>query len=197
LTIFVTEQSIREWTVNEARTTASATAAQGAAWLIAFGITLSIAAVLSFLLPLEVAVLVAVFQGGVALPLAFALERRLGTAPMAQDHPLRSLSVQLAMVQIVALPAVIMMYTQNPALVPAVFAAIGGAHFLPYVWLHQTKIYLYLALGVALGSWAITLAGGEGAYRWVMVWWPACYIVAAALLWRRHRQLHPSGQGNH
>ena len=116
---------------------------------------------------------------------------------MAQDHPLRSLSVQLAMVQIVALPAVIMMYTQNPALVPAVFAAIGGAHFLPYVWLHQTKIYLYLALGVALGSWAITLAGGEGAYRWVMVWWPACYIVAAALLWRRHRQLHPSGQGNH
>ncbi|MFT4471657.1 DUF7010 family protein [Arthrobacter sulfonylureivorans] len=49
------------------------------------------------------------------------------------------------------------------------FTAIGGAHFLPYVWLHQTKIYLYLALGVSLGSWAITLAGGEGAYRWVMV----------------------------
>ncbi|MET1155272.1 hypothetical protein [Arthrobacter sp.] len=190
----MTEQSLREWTVDEARSTASGTAAQGAAWLIAFGITLTIAAVLSFFLPLEVAVLVAVFQGGVALPLAFALERRLGTAPMAPDHPLRSLSIQLAMVQIVALPAVIMMYTQNPALVPAVFAAIGGAHFLPYVWLHQTKIYLYLALAVALGSWAITLAGGEAAYRWVMIWWPVCYAVAAALLWRRHRQLQASGQ---
>jgi hypothetical protein len=104
LTISVTEQSIREWTVNEARSTASATAAHGAAWLIAFGITLSIAAALSFVLPLEVAVLVAVFQGGVALPLAFALERRLGSAPMAPGHPWRSLSVQLAMVQIVALP---------------------------------------------------------------------------------------------
>ena len=155
--------------MNEARTTASATAAQGAAWLIAFGITLSIAAVFSFLLPLaEVAVLVAVFQGGVALPLAFALERRLGTAPMAQDHPLRSLSVQIAMVQIVALPAVIMMYTQNPALVPAVFAAIGGAHFLPYVWLHQTKISsvwrsAWLGqLGHHTGRWRGSLSMGDG-----------------------------------
>jgi hypothetical protein len=188
----MTEQITREWTVDEARRTASGTAAQGAAWLIAFALTLSVAAVLSFFLPLEVAVLVAVFQGGVALPLAFALERRLGTGPMAADHPLRSLSVQLAMVQILALPAVIMMYGLDPALVPATFAAIGGAHFLPYVWLHRTRIYLFLALAVSLGSWAITLAGGTEAWRLVMIWWPLCYIVAAVLLWRRHRQLHPA-----
>jgi hypothetical protein len=175
------------WTVDEARRTASATAAQGAAWLIAFGVTLSVVAVLSFVLPVRAAVLAAVFQGGVALPLAFALERVLGSGPMAADHPLRSLSVQLAMVQILALPAVILMYSERPELVPATFAAIGGAHFLPYVWLHRTRIYLALALAVSLGSWLITGFGGDHAYRLVLIWWPLCYAVAALPLLRRHR----------
>jgi hypothetical protein len=183
----MTAQLQSAWTVDEARRTASATAAQGAAWLIAFGITLSVVAVLSFVLPLRAAVLAAVFQGGVALPLAFALERVLGSGPMAADHPLRSLSVQLAMVQILALPAVILMYSVRPDLVPATFAAIGGAHFLPYVWLHRTRIYLVLALAVSLGSWLITGFGGEHAYRLVLVWWPLCYAVGAVLLLRRHR----------
>src|SRR4051812_3298337 len=183
----MTAQVRSVWTVDEARRTASATAAQGAAWLIAFGVTLSLVAVLSFVLPVRAAVLAAVFQGGVALPLAFALERVLGSGPMAADHPLRSLSVQLAMVQILALPAVILMYSERPELVPATFAAIGGAHFLPYVWLHRTRIYLALALAVSLGSWVITGSGGDRAYRLVLIWWPLCYAVAAVLLLRRHR----------
>jgi hypothetical protein len=62
---------------------------------------------LSFFVPLETAALVAIFQGNAALPLAFWLERRLGAGPMTADNPLRLLSVQLAMSQIVALPAVI------------------------------------------------------------------------------------------
>lgn len=180
--------------MDEARRTASSTAAQGAPWLIAFCLTLTVVAVLSFVVPVEVAVLAAVFQGGLALPLAFALERVLGSGPMAPDHPLRSLSVQLAMVQIVALPAVILMYTQRPELVPATFAAIGGAHFLPYVWLHRTRIYLVLALAVSLGSWVITGLGGDDAYRLVLVWWPLCYAVAAVLLLRRHTASHAAHQ---
>ncbi len=180
------------WTVDRARSSASATAAQGSAWFFAFAATLTAALIVSFFLPLEQAVLVVLFQGGVALPLAFALEKRLGTGPMQADHPLRSLSVQLAMVQIVALPAVIMMYTVNPALVPATFAAIGGAHFLPYVWLHRSKVYLVVALVVSLGSWAIMIAGGDSAFRWVLVLWPLTYLVAGIVLLRKQRQLHPS-----
>ena len=41
----------------------------------------------------------------------------------------------------------------HPALVPAAFAAIGGGHFLPYAWLHRTR--LYVALGVLCGGTAI------------------------------------------
>jgi hypothetical protein len=189
----MTQLSTTQWTVDEARRTASATAAYGAAWLFAFTLTLAATAVASFFLPLEIAVLVALFQGGVALPLAFALEKRIGSGPMAGDHPLRSLSIQLAMVQTIALPAVIMVYSVNPALVPATFAAIGGAHFLPYVWLHRTKLYLVLAIAISLGSWAIMIIGGDAAWRGVLIWWPLCLGVAGVILLRKHRKENVPG----
>jgi hypothetical protein len=88
------DQAAVVWSVDEARRTASGTAAQGAPWLIAFSLALTVVAVLSFAAPVEIAVLAAVFQGGLALPLAFALERVLGSGPMSTEHPLRSLSVQ-------------------------------------------------------------------------------------------------------
>jgi hypothetical protein len=119
-------------------------------------------------------------------------KRWLGTGPLPTSHPLRSLSIQLAMVRILALPAVILMYTVNPAVVPATFAAIGGAHFLPYVWLHRTRIYLFLGLAISLGSWGVTIGFGEDAYRLVLIWWPLCYAVGAGLLLRRHHKMHPS-----
>jgi hypothetical protein len=107
---------------------------------------------------------------------------------MAADHPLLSLSVQLAMVQIVALPAVIMLYPDHPELVPAALAAIGGAHFLPYVWLHETRIYLVLAIAVSLVSWVLSGVFGADAHRAVLVWWAACYVLAAVALLRLARR---------
>jgi hypothetical protein len=175
-------------TVNEARRSASASAAAGAPWLIAYGLTLSVVAALSFVLDTRAAALATLFQGGVALPLAFALERRLGRGAMAADHPLRTLSVQLAMVQIVALPAVIMLYPDHPQLVPAALAAVGGAHFLPYVWLHETRIYLVLAIAVSVVSWVLAGVFGVDAHRAVLVWWAACYVVAAVSLLRLARR---------
>ena len=111
------------------------------------------------------------------------LEKRIGAGPMAADHPLRSLSIELAMVQSLALPAVIMMYTVKPVLVPATFAAIGGAHFLPYVWLHRTKLYLVLAIAISLGSWVITIIRWGSAWRGVLIWWPLCLGSSAWCCW--------------
>ena len=131
-----TRSTLRD--LDAARSDATRSSGGGIAFLIAYGTTLLVAGLLAFVLPVAIAALVILFQGGVALPLAFALERRLGFPPMADDNPLRALSVQMALVQVVALPSVILVYTLNPAYVPAVFAAIGGGHFLPYAWLHRT-----------------------------------------------------------
>src|SRR5690554_819696 len=115
--------------LTQAFTEVSASSAGGAPFLIAYGLTLFVTAVLYFFLPLETVALVAIFQGGVALPLAFWLEKRMGSGRMAEDNPLRPLSVQMAMSQMLALPAVIVAYSLEPVMVPVVLAAVGGAHF--------------------------------------------------------------------
>ena len=182
--------------IDGARAEASRASAHGAPWLLAYGSTLAVAAVVSFVTSVEVTALVTLFQGGVALPLAFLLERRLGTGRLTTDHPLSSLLVQVAMVQSLAMPAVLLMYATRPELVAATLAAIAGGHFLPYVWLHRTRIYLILGLAVSLGSWAMTAVIRARPDRAVLTWWTACYLVAAVLLLRldraRQRSAEPS-----
>ena len=97
--------------LHQALTEVSASSAGGAAFLIAYGLTLFISAILFFFVPLPTAALIAMFQGSVALPLAFWLERRLGSRRMAPDNPLWPLSVQMAMSQTLALPAAIVAYS--------------------------------------------------------------------------------------
>ncbi len=177
--------------VDAARADATRSSGGGVAFLLAYATTLLVAGLLTFVLPLQTAALVVLFQGGVALPMAFALERFLGFPKMDPDNPLRSLSIQMAMVQVVALPAVILTYTQNPAYVPTVFAAIGGGHFLPYTWLHRTRLYAVLGVVVSVGSLGLTAVLGEAAFRYVPLFWSGCFWVAALALWRlmRHRAM--------
>ncbi len=172
-----------------ARTDATRSSGGGVGFLMAYGTTLLIAGLLAFWLPVRLAALVIMFQGGVALPAAFALERLLGFPRMAPDNPLRSLSIQLAMVQVVALPAVIITYQLDPTYVPAVFAAIGGGHFLPYVWMHRTRIYLVLGVAVSLGSWLMMGIWGASAFPYVPLMWGASLWLAALALWRSTRRL--------
>ena len=54
--------------IDEGRRTASASAARGAPWLLAYTVSLSIVAVLSFFLPVRATALATLFQGGKATP---------------------------------------------------------------------------------------------------------------------------------
>jgi len=126
--------------------------AGGAPFLICFGATIALAGLVWPLLPVKIAALVVMFQGNLALPAAFWLERRMGWTTMAADNPLKSLSIQLAMSQIVAFPAVIVAYALSPAAVPVTLAAIAGGHFLPYSWLQRTPVYIALAIAVSAGA---------------------------------------------
>lgn len=163
----------------------SASSAGGAPFLIAFGASLLVCAALALVLPAKVLAIVVLFQGNVALPLAFLLERRMGAGPMRADHPMKSLSILMAMTQVVALPAVITAYAFHPWLVPAAMAAVGGGHFLPYAWMHRTRVYTVLGVAVSLGSFALTLALRGSCMPWVLLYLSAAYAVAAVLV-RRH-----------
>lgn len=175
--------------LDRALTDVSASSAGGAPFLIAYGATFFVTAILSFFLPRPTAALIAMFQGGVALPIAFWLERRLGTRRMAPDNPLRPLSVQMAMSQALALPAVIVAYSLNPATVPVVLAAIGGGHFLPYAWLHRTRAYIALGIAISIGAFILQVVLRTAAFSYILLYVSAVYWITAPLVYRHAARL--------
>ena len=156
----------------------------GTPFLICYGATFIITGILSYVLPAETAALIAMFQGGAALPAALWLERKMGRGRMAADNPLRSLSVQLAMSQALALPALIVAYNLNPRSIPVILAGLGGVHFLPYAWLHRTKLYAILAVAVSLGAFGLQLLLGPTAFHVNLLYVGVVYWLAAPAVYR-------------
>lgn len=175
--------------INQALDDVSASSAGGAPFLIAYGITFLITGVLSFFLPRSTVALIAMFQGGVALPFAFWLERRMGSRRMSKENPLNQLSGQLAMSQAMGLPALIVAYSLNPGAVPVVLASLGGMHFFPYAWLHRTRAYIFLGSAVSLGGFALQLVLGPSAFSYILLYVGVVYLTASPLLYRHASQL--------
>ena len=176
-------------TLEQAFTEVSASSAGGAPFLIAYGATFLITGILSFVLPAETAALVAMFQGGVALPVAFWLERCMGWGRMSADNPLRALSKLLAFSQALALPALIVAFNLNPRSIPVILAGLGGVHFLPYAWLHRTQWYAVLGIAVALGAFGLQLVLGATAFHINLLYVGVVYWLAAPAVYRHAKQL--------
>lgn len=148
----------------------------GFAFLVANGLGWLVAGIIGLILGAKAGAGALLFQGGVTLPLAFGLERALGYPKLARDNPLLPLVIQLAMTQVIALPAVILVIQLNHALLPVAFAAVVGGHFLPYAWLQSTKTYVVLAVVVGLLPWVATMVLGRGILSYVPL------AVAAAII---------------
>jgi hypothetical protein len=183
--------SIRD--LDRARHDIVVSSSAGAPFLIAFGLSLLACAVLGLVIPVATMAWVVLFQGNLALPLAFWLERRMAPRFMDPANPLKTLSIQLAMTQIVALPAVLLVNSYHSALVPAALAAIGGGHFLPYAWLQRTRLYLVLGVLISVGAFAITYVLKREAFSWVLFYMSGLYFVFAVLLVRHARRAARAG----
>ena len=167
----------------------SASSAGGAPFLIAYGATFFVTAFLSFVLSRSTTALIVMFQGGLALPIAFWLERKMSAKRMSADNPLRPLSVQLAMSQALGLPLLILVYTLNPVGIPLSMASLGGVHFLPYAWLHRTRIYVAFAVAVSIGAFAMQLLFKAEAFRYILFYLPVVYWITAPLVYRHARKI--------
>jgi hypothetical protein len=170
--------------LNQAFNEVSASSMGGAPFLIAYGATFLITAILSFFIPRPTAALIAMFQGGVALPIAFWLERKMGSRRMAADNPLRSLSVQMAISQSLGLVVLILVYSLNPSGIPLALASLGGVHFLPYAWLHRTRIYIYFAVAVSIGAFVIQVLFASYAFSYILLYVALVYWMTAPLVYR-------------
>ncbi|MEL6526856.1 MAG: hypothetical protein AAFQ07_14225 [Chloroflexota bacterium] len=139
----------------------------GFAFPLAYGMTMAIVAGMAFTLSPAVASMALLFQGVVALPVAFGIAR-LTSTNSPQDHPLNDLSAFLAGSQALALPAYILVYSIDPLYLPMIFACVGGMHFVPYVWLQSSKAWLVLATGMTfIPFWMVVMFGVTATYAFI------------------------------
>ena len=157
----------------------------GFPFLLVFGLTWIGAAGLTYVAPRDLAPWLYPVLGLPAAAVAIALERRWGYVPAPQQDPLLPLVLQLNFVQVVAFPALLLVWDQEPAFMPAAFAAIVGAHFLPFQWIYGTKIYGVLAVAVAVGPLLLVFGYRDDAlhYTGFLV---GATLLAGAFLARSH-----------
>ena len=148
----------------------------GFPFLLVFGIVWITGGLLSYVVPSAFAPWIYVAVGIPATPVAMLLEKRLGYVPAADPDPLLGLTMPLLFVQIVAFPAILIVWNASPVYVPVAFAAIVGAHFLPYAWVYRTQLYVALGIVVAVGPYLLAILTGRDSLHYTG------FLVGVALL---------------
>ena len=138
----------------------------GFPFLLVFAIVWMTAASLSYWVPRDIAPWIYALLGMPATPIAIILERRLGYVPAAEPDPLLPLVLQILFVQIVAFPAILLVWDATPPLMPVAFAAVVGAHFLPFQWIYRTRLYGVLSVVVAVGPFVLAVLFRERALHY-------------------------------
>jgi hypothetical protein len=177
-------------TIDDERDEARTANRGGVAFLLVHGVTWLAAALLTFVLSVEQAALVILFQGLVAFPASLLLERLLGFRFIpARDNGVVSLFVLIAMTQGLSLPGSIIVLNLDPIYLPVAFASTNGGHFLPYMWLHRTRAYAVLAVVCALGPFAILLvAGATTAFHATGFLVGGVMLATAAYIWTQRQR---------
>jgi len=148
----------------------------GFPFLLVFACVWLAAGGLSYLVPRDIAPWIYVLLGMPAVPVAIALERRMGYAPPPESDPLLPLTLQLLFVQVVAFPAILIVWETSPDFVPVAMAAVVGAHFLPFGWVYRTNLYAVLSVVVSVGPFVLAVLAGARVLHYTG------FFVGAALL---------------
>ncbi len=168
--------------IDQARYESIASAGAGFAFLFCFGLTWIACAIASYFVSVEIAAWIYILQAVVAAPAALALQRALRYPKASPDNPLWPLAIQLFLVQAVAFPAYILALDIAPAYTPVVFAALLGAHFLPYQWLHRTRVYGVLAVVVSVGAYVVAIVAGTLSVHYTGFFVGAALLVASVFV---------------
>ena len=151
----------------------------GFPFLLVYSFAWIAAGALSYLVPSGVAPWIYLLGGVPAAPSAIALEQRLGYVRVAKPDPLLPLTLQILFVQVVAIPAVMIVWSVAPNYVPVAFAAVVGGHFRPFQWVYRTRLYGVLGVAVAGGSYLVAAVVGEQAIHYTGFFVGAILLVGA------------------
>jgi hypothetical protein len=95
----------------------------------------------------------------------------------------------MAMSQALGLPILILVFSLNPRGIPLALASLGGVHFLPYAWLHRTRIYAAFAVAVALGAFIIQLMLVTHAFSYILLYMAIAYGITTPWVYRHAARL--------
>lgn len=81
-------------------------------------------------------------------PMAIMIGRVLKVNILSKN-PLGVLGGIIGGIQAFYLPVWIVIYMEHYELIPMVIGVLGASHFLPYLWIYESKTYLFLTISMA------------------------------------------------
>lgn len=126
---------------------------------------------------------------GPVFPVGYVLTKLFGGDLFAKSATLTPLGIQLAAMQLLYWPIIVLVFLRIPEWTPFTMAILFGSHFLPYGWLYRSRAYVFLAVSVALVLPVTAIATGSSLYQSAPLLAAVCYAGAVAMLWREIRTL--------
>lgn len=149
--------------------------------LVAGALFFLVVALLPAVMPLRTVQLIWVLGLIVIFPAGILLGRLFGIEVITRNNPLGTLGGLIAGTQAFYLPVFIAVYQFQPQLLPLTIGVLGGAHFLPYAWLYNSRAYLFVALGTGLA--AFILGGAFMASSLLLVPLAIALVYATGTVW--------------
>ena len=119
-------------------------------------------------------------------PLALFFSKLLNIEFQNKENPLTSMGILAAANQMLYILIAMWVYRSVPDKMLMVYAIIFGAHFLPYGWLYQSRVYYVFAIVIPIAVLAVGLLYPAAVVAFMMT---GVQIVLSACLWLEVRQL--------
>lgn len=87
---------------------------------------------------------------GCVFPFGLMIAAILKIDMFAKGNSLGTLAGVIGGINVLNIPFVLLAYFQFPEWLPFVVAMLIGVHFLPYVWIYESKSYGFLSIGTVL-----------------------------------------------
>ncbi|MFB5252084.1 hypothetical protein ACE38F_17205 [Bacillus mycoides] len=109
-----------------------------------------VASITGVILPEKQVVWVYLIGMGCVFPFGLMIAAILKIDMFAKGNPLGTLAGVIGGINVLNIPFVLLAYFQFPEWLPFVVAMLIGVHFLPYVWIYESKSYGFLSVGTVL-----------------------------------------------
>lgn len=121
--------------------------------------------------------------GGLLLPLAFLFSKILKTTWKIKDNPLQPLGLWLNFAQLFYFPFLIFILIKYPDYFVMTYAIITGAHFFPYAWFYNEKVYGVMAGIISVGALLLALKLPVENFYLIAIFMSASLFILAVLLY--------------